>query len=100
MAGISSSSVTVASAGTAVRFTTAPTPIKSVLIHANATNSGIVYVGDSTTSATTTPPLAAGSSLEIKFKDDVDETAGDLSDFWLDSASSSDGVTYIAVGLN
>jgi len=99
VASISSSLVTVASAGTAVRFTAAPTPIKSILIHANAGNSGIVYVGDSTASSTTTPPLAAGSSFSVKFRDGVEESAGDLSDFWVDSASSSDGVTYIAVKL-
>jgi hypothetical protein len=99
MAKITSAGVVTASAGTAVRFTTAPTPIKSIFIQANKGNGGVVYVGDLTTSATTSPSFAAGESIEIKFKDSGEETSGDLSDFYMDSAVTGQGIKYIAVEL-
>jgi len=99
MAKITSAGVVTASAGTAVRFTTAPTPIKSILVQANKGNGNVVYIGDSTTSATTAMSFAAGETLEIKFKDSAEETSGDLSDFYMDSAVTGQGIKYIAVEL-
>ena len=99
MAKIASAGVVTAAAGTAVRFTTAPTPIKSIFIQANKGNGNVVYIGDSTTSATTSPSFAAGESIEIKFKDSGEETSGDLSDFYMDSAVTGQGIKYIAVEL-
>ena len=99
MAKIASDGVVTASAGTAVRFTTAPTPIKSIFVQASKGNGGAVYIGDSTTSATAAPSFAAGATLEIKFKDSDEETSGDLSDFYVDSAVTGEGIKYIAVEL-
>jgi len=99
MAKIKSGSVVTAAAGTAVRFTTAPTPIKSILVQASKANTHVVYIGDSTTSATTTLSFEAGETLEIKFKDSGEETSGDLSDFYVDSVTTGQGIKYIAVEL-
>ena len=99
MAKIKSGGIVTASAGTAVRFTTAPTPIKSILVQASKGNGNVVYIGDSTTSATTAPSFAAGETLEVKFKDSGEETSGDLSDFYMDSAVTGQGIKYIAVEL-
>jgi len=43
--------------------------------------------------------FAAGETLEIKFKDSAEETSGDLSDFYMDSAVTGQGIKYIAVEL-
>jgi hypothetical protein len=100
MAKLDNAGVVTVSAGTAVRFTPAPTPIKSILVHANKANTGDVYVGDSTTSSTTTVPLEPGEKLEIEFRESVEETSGDLADFYVDSAVSGEGITYLAIDLS
>lgn len=100
MAKIANNSVTVSSSGTRVAFTTAPTPLKSILIHANSGNSGNVYVGDSSVTTSNCPPLRTGDSLEIEFRESAEETAGDLMDFYVDADNNNDGVTYLIVQLS
>jgi len=99
MSGIANGLVTVSSAGTAVRFTSATTPLKSILVHATTGNAGNVFVGDSSVDSTNTPPLAPDETLEILFKNVDGETAGDLGDFYVDAANNGDTVTYFAVIL-
>jgi len=100
MAKIANNSVTVSSSGTRVAFTTAPTPLKSILIHANSGNSGNVYVGDSSVTTSNCPPIAAGKTLELKFRESADETAGDLMDFYVDADNNGNGITYLVVQLS
>ena len=57
MASIISGTITVAAAGTAVRFTTVPTPLRSIEIYAIAGNTGDVYVGDSSVDNTDIPTV-------------------------------------------
>lgn len=99
MGGILHNVVTVATAGTAVRFTTATTPIKSILIAAPSGNTGAVYIGDSTVASTNSPPLAAGSERTITFKDNPDDTPGDMADLYVDVSTNGDTITYFAVTL-
>ena len=65
MAGIIHGRVTVASAGTAVRFTTLPTPIKYLLLDVPSANTGSLYVGDSTVASNNTPSIAKGTTRDF-----------------------------------
>jgi len=58
MAGIIHGRVTASSAGTAVQFTTLPTPIKYLLLEVPSENKGDVYIGGSTVASNNAPVLA------------------------------------------
>jgi|TARA_Y100000310_G_scaffold172554_1_gene172661 hypothetical protein len=92
--------VTVASAGTAVQFTTADTPLKSIIFHATKANTDNMFVGASDVDSTNTLPLEPGDQLEIAFQSGMEQdTPGDLKDWWVDAAVSGETVTYLAVAL-
>lgn len=78
---------TVATAGTAEALA-ASTTVKSVVIKALYSNTGTVYVGDSSVSSTTGIELAAGDSVALEIDD--------LSKIYLDVSVSGEGVSYIA----
>lgn len=84
---------TVTSAGTAVQLSTTPTSILEVAITAETDNTGYIVVGASDVVASLSTrkgvPLAAGGSITLG----VDN----LTDVYLDSTVSTDGVTYTAV---
>lgn len=91
--------VTVTTAGTEVPLTADTTLVAyKVLIKAKATNAGLVYIGDSTVTATNGFPLAATDSLII---DTVDYPKGMesvmLSDIYVDSANNGDSVQVMYV---
>lgn len=81
---------TVTTAGTRVQLSTTNTPITEVIITAETDNTGIIVVGVGTVVATLATrqgtPLLAGESLVM--------TEDNLTEIWLDSTVSTDGVTY------
>ena len=99
MAGIIHGRVTVASAGTAVRFTTLPTPIKYLLLDVPSANTGSLYVGDSTVASNTTPSIAKGTTRDFTFRHDAEEAPGDLSDFYADAGTNGDVINYLAITI-
>ena len=99
MAGIIHGRVTVASAGTAVRFTTLPTPIKYLLLDVPSANTGNAYVGDSTVASNNTPVITKGTTREFTFRHDVKEAPGDLADFYVHFGHNGDVVNYLAITI-
>lgn len=98
MAAIRDGRQTVTAAGTAERLTSTSVPVVSVAITAETDNTGLIAVGGSTVVAALATrrgiPLAAGESVTFTLSQDgVDE----LSDVWIDSTVSGDGVTYAYV---
>ena len=99
MAGIIHGRVTVASAGTAVRFTTVPTPIKYLLLEVPSANTGSLYVGDSTVASNNAPSITKGTTRDFTFRHDAEEAPGDLSDFYADAGTSGDVINYLAITI-
>ena len=99
MAGIIHGRVTVASAGTAVRFTTLPTPIKYLLLDVPSANTGSLYVGDSTVASNNPPSIAKGTTRDFTFRHDAEEAPGDLSDFYADAGTNGDVINYLAITI-
>ena len=99
MAGIIHGRVTVASAGTAVRFTTVPTPIKYLLLEVPSANTGSLYVGDSTVASNNTPSITKGTTRHFTFRHDAEEAPGDLSDFYADAGTNGDVINYLAITI-
>lgn len=81
--------VTVATAGTRVQVSTNSVSVRSVCVKALADNAGKIYMGNATDSATTGYELSADSSACA----DVN----DLNLIYLDSSSSGDKASYLAV---
>ncbi len=93
------STLTVTTAGTRVQATAASTTAISVYFEALKTNSGIIYVGDSTVSATKyIAALTAGSGFGIS-TDAQGHVGGEiqLTTLYADTSSSGDKVqmTYL-----
>ena len=99
MAGIIHGRVTVASAGTAVRFTTVPTPIKYLLLDVPSANTGSLYVGDSTVASNNAPSRTKGTTRDFTFRHDAEEAPGDLSDFYADAGTNGDVINYLAITI-
>ncbi len=78
--------INVTTAGTAVALTTS-TPVKAVVIQALPSNSGIIYVGDSSVSSSTGYPLEAGQSIGLAIDD--------LQKVYIDSNTDGDGVAFL-----
>lgn len=84
------------SAGTALQLSATPVKLSSgVTVRARAANAGIAYVGSRTTqgglvnvTAANAYDLAPGESVFIEIDD--------LSKVWFDTATTADGVSYIA----
>lgn len=77
----------VTTAGTRVALAGASTPVVSVTIKALSTNTGLIYVGDSTVDSTNGFVLASGDSASS----DIDN----LTDIYLDSSVDGEGVSYL-----
>jgi hypothetical protein len=76
-------------AGSRVQLSAVSTSIKSVSIKALATNTGTVYVGNSTVASTNGYQLAAGDAIDV----DVNNLNG----VYIDVSVNGEGITYIAV---
>ena len=61
----------------------------SITIVAEYTNTGVIYVGGSDVASTTNPGLSAGDVLAL-----TSPHGWLLSEIWLDSSVSGDGVSY------
>ena len=93
--GVVSGRAVVASAGTAVRLSSASVATRRVTVTAETDNTNPVTVGGSdVVGALATRKgvsLAAGASITFGPDDGVDE----LSDLWIDVITNGDGVTYL-----
>jgi len=99
MAGIIHGRVTAPSAGTAVQFTTLPTPIKYLLLEVPSENKGDVFIGGPTVASDNAPVLAKGTPREFTFRHDVKEAPGDLADFYVHFGHNGDVVNYLAITI-
>ena len=96
MATILSGVVTVATAGTQVRFTTTPTPIRALRVESDDGNSNAVFIGGPDVSAAAYGIRLASSGNNsdwIKFEG----MPGDLSDFWADVTTNGEAVQFLAI---
>ena len=82
----------VAASATAERLATA-TKCTSVTLTAETDNTGIVAVGSSAVVAA----LATRTGIPLSAGDSVTIPVVDLSDIWLDTTVSGDGVTFVYV---
>jgi len=80
---------TVSAAGTAEALASS-TSIKSVTVKALRTNTGTIYVGDSSVSSSNGFEIDPGESVDIEIDD--------LATVYIDADTNGDGVSYIAVG--
>jgi hypothetical protein len=77
---------TVATAGTAVQLSSSMA-IKSVTLRALSTNTGKVYVGSST--------VSASNGFQLSPQETVSLDLDNLSKVWLDVDTNGEGVTFI-----
>lgn len=78
---------TVSSAGTAVAIATSQTLSNGVTIKASASNTGVIYVGNSSVSSSNGLPLTAGESIPVAIDD--------LAKVYIDADVSGEGIEYI-----
>lgn len=81
--------VIVASAGTAVPLSATSVPVFSVTIKAAPTNSGAIYIGDSSVSSSNGFLLSKGDTVSFDISD--------LTNIYVDSETSNDGVYVLGV---
>jgi hypothetical protein len=90
----------VTTAGTAVPLSTTKLYTTAFLVQANAANTGLIYVGDSTVAASNAPYLVAGASNS---KEGQTVTRGmiqtfDLSKVYIDASVNGEGVKVEYIG--
>ena len=87
---------TVTTAGTRERLTTSNKAVASVVLQAESSNTGVVYVGDSQVSASNGIALNASNTIAFT-NDDLGSSDAKISmkDIWLDVSVSTDGVMAI-----
>lgn len=75
--------------------------VRSVIIRALSTNTGLVYVGNSNVAAAISYTLTPGETLSYSISDEEYKygAAINLNSIWLDVAVSGEGVCYSYVGL-
>lgn len=89
---------TVTTAGVREILGTSVTPVRSILITALSTNTGVVYVGGQDVSSTVYgKALRANEALDISVPQDAwaKGEAINLSKIWLDVDVSGEGVSYL-----
>lgn len=88
--------ITVAAAGTAVTISATEIPVTSVIIEADASNTGNIYIGDSSVDATNGITAVPGESINVS-TDDIPRQADEfiLSDIFVD-ADTNDNKARIA----
>ena len=79
---------TVAAAGTAEAVVSSETDYNMVQINALPTNTGNVYIGDSSVSSSTGYVLDAGDTIILPIKD--------LSTIYVDADTAGEGISWIA----
>lgn len=78
----------VAAAGTAEKLSTDNQRILGVTIHANADNTGDIYIGG--------PTVAAGRGIVLDGGESVSIPVAQLSAVYVDAGTTGDGVTFAA----
>lgn len=78
----------VTTAGTRVQLAATKT-VKSVSVKALASNTGLIYIGDTA--------VAAGNGFQLSAGDEQSYEISDLSTLWLDSSVNGEGVTFFWV---
>ena len=84
----------VTTAGTRVQIDTEKRPCTTIVLQAKNSNTGLIYVGDSSVAASNGLELKAGESLSIT-GDNRNEGQSDevvLADLWIDAAVNGEGV--------
>ena len=95
---IKEGTVTVSSAGTAVQFEATGISVRSIYILAPDTNTGLIYLGSSTVSSSLGPRMAPGKELTLSVA--PGELPINLSQLYVDAASSSDKIEYLAITMD
>lgn len=95
MATILAGRTVVTTAGTRVQVNNTPRRVLSILFKGRDSNTGKVYVGDSTVASTAGVELKANQALNVRFLDS--RVSGIFSDFWVDAATNGDIVDWIAI---
>jgi hypothetical protein len=91
-------SIDVPSAGTRVQISTKKEQVLSIIFTARKGNSGNVFLGDATVSATVGFQLAPEDSITLNPSLALEHrTVVLLSDFWVDAATNGDDVDFIAL---
>lgn len=87
----------VTAAGTRERLTSSEMDAPAVMIQAESTNTGKIYVGDNQVSSTSYgADLAASDSVTFRAEDlGMANVKISLDDIWLDTSVSTDGVSVI-----
>lgn len=93
-AGTYSNSKTVTTSGTAVALLTTSTCAISYIVQAKTSNAGTVYVGASNVSAANKIGTALTAGVSVGWLPQSTNCAYDLSTIYVDSTSSSDGVSF------
>lgn len=101
--GLSSlAQVTLAAAGTAQALSGTSREVSEVLIQADATNTGNIYVGASDVDATHGVHLAPGVSLKVSADnayEDEDRVFVDLNEIYIDGSNTGDKVNILIMGI-
>ncbi len=87
---------TVTTAGTRERLTSSGKAVPSVVLQAESSNTGVVYVGDNQVSSTNGIELNANDSMTLT-NDDLGSSDAKISlkDIWLDVSVGTDGVNVM-----
>lgn len=92
--------VDVLAAGTAVPLSATPLETENILIQAKRTNTGNIFVGDSTVDATNGVSIGPGEFVSLSAdseEDDASYAVIDLMDIYIDAANNNDGVVLISL---
>lgn len=85
----------VTTAGTAVALSATKKLLSKVKVRALTTNTGAIFIGDSTVSASVGYPLAAGVEIDLDDLLSNNSDVIDLSKIYIDSAVDAEGVAFI-----
>lgn len=84
----------ITAAGTAEPLSASSLIVKKLKIKALGGNTDMVYIGDSTVSATAGFELDAGEELDLADLFETPESEFDLATIYIDSAVNSEGVSF------
>jgi len=91
---LTSGQKTVTTAGTALALSATAMIVKKLKIKALGGNTGMVYIGKSTVSATNGFELDAGQELDVSDLFESPESEVNLADIFVDSGVNSEGVCF------
>lgn len=89
------SNVTVSTAGTRVPLSGVELLVSSIIVQALPSNSGSIFIGDSSVTSSKGIVLTAGSAVEIQadsYEGDSDFSVIDVAGIYIDASANGDGV--------